>query len=275
VTRLLLYLPVIHAGYAAFLDRYPEADVLLLGDSIVADYPELAKEIRALRPDQARAYLSGPGDRRVRVVEKADLADLDGPLVAPDELIMRDLVATHHLADRTTFDRTFLRWDRSWSLPGRPAEFDGRIDRTDLASRIMRLAAGEAEHSSDWWRQVGAVAARDGEIIDVAHNEHQPTEYTPYLNGDPRNDFHRGDRTDLSTALHAEAAIVAAAARAGRSLAGADIYVTTFPCPACARLIAATGFARCYFAGPYAVLDGDAVLRAAGVELVWVDLGAG
>jgi dCMP deaminase len=37
-------------------------------------------------------------------------------------------------------------------------------------------------------------------------------------------------------------------------------------------LVAEAGFRRVYFAGPYAVLDGDAVLRAAGVELIWVDL---
>ncbi len=82
-----------------------------------------------------------------------------------------------------------------------------------------------------------------------------------------------GCRPDLSTALHAEAGIIAAAAADGRSLRGADLYVTTFPCPSCARLIAAAGFARCYFAGPYSVLDGEQVLRAAGVELYWVDTG--
>ena len=76
---------------------------------------------------------------------------------------------------------------------------------------------------------------------------------------------------DLSTAIHAEASVVAQAARAGRALNGADIYVTTFPCPACARLIAESGFRRCYFTGPYSVLEGDAVLRAAGVELLLVE----
>jgi dCMP deaminase len=56
------------------------------------------------------------------------------------------------------------------------------------------------------------------------------------------------------------------------ALAGADLYVSTFPCPACARLVAEAGFRRCYFAGPYALLDGETVLRQAGVELYWVDL---
>ena len=77
---------------------------------------------------------------------------------------------------------------------------------------------------------------------------------------------------ELSTAIHAEAAVVGQAAREGVRLLGADLYVSTFPCPGCARLVAAAGFARCFFAGPYALLDGDELLRRAGVELVWVDV---
>jgi len=128
-----------------------------------------------------------------------------------------------------------------------------------------------AGHSSDWWRQVGAIAWRGPEILGAAWNHHCPSEYAPYTDGDPRDGFSRGVRADLSTAIHAEASVVAAAAKAGTPLRGADLYVTTFPCPACARLIAEAGFRRCYFAGPYSVLEGDAVLRAAGVELLWVD----
>src|SRR5690606_22862191 len=116
-----------------------------------------------------------------------------------------------------------------------------------------------------------AVAARAGEVLAVAHNEHRPTEYSPYLQGDPRNDFSRGVRIDLSTAIHAEAAIIARAARSGLALGGAALYVSTFPCPACARLVAEAGFQRVYFGGPYAMLDGDTVLRAAGVTLIWVE----
>jgi dCMP deaminase len=82
-------------------------------------------------------------------------------------------------------------------------------------------------------------------------------------------------RADLSTAIHAEAAVIAAAARDGAGLAGADLYTTTFPCPACARLIAAAGFRRCFFAGQYSVLDGEQTLRASGVSLIWVDTRSG
>jgi dCMP deaminase len=194
-------------------------------------------------------------------------------LVLPDEELMRTLAPLVASPDRElVWERTFLRWDRSWSLAGRPPLFDGRVTVDELDRQLTQQAVAEAGLSSDWWRQVGALAARDGVVLGVAHNEHQPTEYSPYVNGDPRNDFSRGVHIALSTALHAEAALVARSARHGPPLDGADLYVSTFPCPGCARLVAGAGFRRCYFAGPYAVLDGDTVLRAAGVELVWVDL---
>jgi deoxycytidylate deaminase len=267
---------VLHAGYEAFLDRHPDAnEILLLGASFADEFKVIRKEIRALAPDRAAAYLDAvrPGST-VRVIEREDLPKAVGgnTLVLPDEDLTRELVERYGLVN-VTFEGTFLRWDRSWSQAGRPADFDGTVSTDELARALMGTAITEAARSSDWWRQVGALAARGAEVLDVAHNEHQPTEYSPYLNGDPRNDFSRGVRMDLSTALHAEAAIIGRAARAGVPLDGADLYVSTFPCPSCARLVAAAGFRRCYFAGPYAVLDGDEVLRQAGVELIWVDLG--
>lgn len=260
------------------MDRHADADeVLLLGRSFAEEFPVLRKEIRALDPAVAAGCVAATkAFAAVRVIERADLPGaLTGDvLVVPDEEIMRCLVDRYGLAAgrHLTVEKTFLRWDRGWSTAQRPAEYDGMVV-ADAGSRdLLGRAMHQAALSSDWWRQVGAVAVRDGTILAEAHNEHRPTEYSPYLNGDPRNDFSRGVRADLSTAIHAEAAVIARAARDGFSLAGADLYVSTFPCPGCARLVAEAGFRRVYFAGPYAVLDGDAVLRAAGVELIWVDL---
>jgi dCMP deaminase len=249
-----------------------------VGDSFADEFPVLRKEIRALSPATAAAYLRGVG-RNVGVVEVGDLpgAVTADVLVVPDEELMRSIVDRWELAAgrEIVYERTFLRWDREWARAARPAGYDGAVTTDELAVRLTTAALAEAGLSSDWWRQVGALAVRDGVLLGVAHNEHQPTEYAPYIDGDPRNEFSRGVRADLSTALHAEAAIVARAARDGTTLAGADLYVSTFPCPACARLIAEAGLRRCFFAGPYALLDGDRVLRAAGVELIWVDLATG
>jgi dCMP deaminase len=272
-----LYLPVLHAGYENFFQRHADAGaVLILGAGFRAEFPALAKDIRALDPERAAQYLrcARPG-LRVDVVEPDELpAAITGdPLVLPDEEVTRALAERHELGSgrRLIFDTTFLRWDREWSRARRPASFDGEVAVGDLPAGLIARARELAGNSSDWWRQVGAIAVRDGEVLGAAWNKHLPSEYAPYLDGDPRDGFSRGVRTDLTTALHAEAAIIAGAARDGVSLRGADLYATTFPCPACARLVAEAGFARCFFAGPYSVLDGEGVLRAAGVRLLWVD----
>jgi dCMP deaminase len=281
VKQILLYLPVIHAGYEGFLDRHPDAgEILLLGAGFLAGYPSLAKDIRALPPERAARYLAAmPGRPPARVIEPADLpaAVTASVLVLPDEDVMRDLAARYRLDRRATlvFDRTFLRWDREWSRAAAPPGLDAEITAGDLPRELLGRAWRLSARSSDWWRQVGAVAARDGKVIGCAWNRHLPTEYAPYLSGDPRDSFARGVRADLSTALHAEAAVIAEAARAGTALRGADLYTTTFPCPGCARLVAAAGFRRCFFAGGYSVLDGEQVLRAAGVTLIRVDMGTG
>jgi dCMP deaminase len=279
--QILLYLPVIHRGYEALLDRHADAGgVLVLGAGFRAEFPSLAKDIRALEPDRAAQYLRCvlPA-AQVQVVEPADLpaAVTGDPLVLPDEEVLRSLAARHDLGTgrALVFEATFLRWDRDWSRAQRPARFDGEVAVGDLPRGLIARAQQLAGNSSDWWRQVGAIAVRDGDLLGYAWNRHQPTEYSPYIDGDPRDGFSRGVRPDLTTAIHAEAAIIAAAARDGVSLRGADLYATTFPCPSCARLVAEAGFRRCYFAGPYSVLDGEDVLRAAGVELLWVDTAAG
>ena len=279
--QVLLYLPVIHAGYEAFLRKHADAaGILLLGPGFTADYPSLAKDIRALPAARAASYLRlVSGDASIRVVEPADLAGAvtGDPLVLPDEAVMRDIADRYGLGDGRSlvFDRTFLRWDRDWATAKAPVSFDGEITAAELPRELLGRAQALAGRSSDWWRQVGAVATRAGQVLGCAWNHHQPTEYAPYLNGDPRDAFERGVRADLSTAIHAEASLIAAAARDGTSLAGADLYTTTFPCPACARLIAEAGFARCFFAGRYSVLDGEQTLRARGISLIWVDTRAG
>jgi dCMP deaminase len=274
----MLYLPVIHRGYDQLLDRFAgQANVLVLGRDFADDYPVVRKEIRALAPERAAQFvrLAYPGSD-VRVVEPADLpaAVQASTLIMPDEDLMRGIARRYRLAESADikFERTFLRWDRSWSKAGKPPQYQGRVTTDQLAAAFSTAALGIGNRSSDWWRQVGAVVVRDGRVIAAAHNTHMPSDYSPYVSGDPRNNYRRGARADLSTALHAEASVIGKCASIGTALAGADIYVSTFPCPACARLIAAVGFGRCFFAGGYSTLDGDLILQSAGVETIFVIL---
>lgn len=102
----------------------------------------------------------------------------------------------------------------------------------------------------------------------AAHNQGQPNDDSPWMEGDPRNIFNRGVAIEMSVFLHAEAGLIAQAARLGQSLQGSTLYVTTFPCPACAKLIAHSGIKRLYFTSGYAVLDGRRIMEEYGVQLV-------
>jgi len=180
--QVLLYLPVVHAGHEAFFARHADAaEVLLLGDGFKDVFKSLAKDIRALPAERAAQFLRLllPGTR-VRVIEPGDLpgAVTADVLVLPDEDITRNLAAVHRLRDgrELVFDKTFLRWDREWSQARRPAGFDGAVAVGDLPPRMLATARELAGHSSDWWRQVGAVAARGERGLAVARDHHRASE---------------------------------------------------------------------------------------------------
>jgi deoxycytidylate deaminase len=139
-----------------------------------------------------------------------------------------------------------------------------------LLAELAAVAQAQAAGSADWWRQVGAaIRFADGTICSAV-NEHSPHRLSAYAVGDPRANFSQGVHLELSTATHAEARLIAEAARDGVSTKSAVMYVTDFPCPPCAKLIAAARIAKLYFRTGYAVLDGEDVLAAAGVEIVQV-----
>jgi dCMP deaminase len=126
--------------------------------------------------------------------------------------------------------------------------------------------------SSNIWRRVGAVLVKDNAVIAESSNRHRPSEHSPWIDGDIRANFSKGVGVDMSTDQHAESCVIAEAAKKGIALAGADLYVTTFPCPPCSMLIAYAGIRRLFFAQGYAMLDGKRILTSQGVTLVRVDI---
>jgi dCMP deaminase len=49
------------------------------------------------------------------------------------------------------------------------------------------------------------------------------------------------------------------------------MYVTVFPCPPCAKAIAHAGIKHLYCGGGYGVLDGEDILKGAGVKIIFVE----
>lgn len=291
---VVAYIPVLHEGYRRFLDAHAAGRRLfLIGPELYADYRPLAKDIRCLPAELAASAIAGWGvatEVSVLDVEGATRLAAEAPIITlPAEDVSYQVVERFFGRCAVRYDTVFLRWDKSRSaqlLVPRAREASAEEARTAIAGpegalgesaeidEALAEIAGAAEevatHSVDWWRQVGAaIRFADGTVVAAA-NEHEPHRLSPYAAGDPRANFFKGVDLELSTAVHAEAQLIARAAREGVATKGAVMYVTDFPCPPCAKLIAGAGVAKLYFREGYAVLDGEDVLEAAGVEVVRV-----
>lgn len=271
---LLLYLPVLHEGYLKLFKRHASADtdLAILGPDIIIDFPELAREVRAMPHETVKSLVESLGIfPEVRIITKKDLKSLDGQeLIVADESIMEELAKKYFKKSKIAKDHAFLRWDTKNVQSVLSVSPDITISKKKFDHDVLRLAEKEAQKSADWYRQVGAAIVRDGKVILVGYNTRQPTPHAAYIEADPRNFLPPGSDTNLRLTVHAEQRIVAEAAKQGIALEGAAIYVTTFPCPDCAGVIAYTGIKKCYYAGGYSSLDGEKILKKHGVELIFV-----
>ena len=274
---VIAYVPVLHEGYLRLFTKYRGAKLLIAGQSLTSGFRPLAKDLRALSPEIAKTAINALGIfSSIEIIGPSELTRLaasKADLILPDEDFSRDLAARFLLGANIVYDPLFLRWDRRRSDAREEVSPDHVISDTAADIQRMKQAAVAAGLSSDIWRRVGAVIVlANGKILPAGHNQAMPTDNTPWATGDPRGNYTKGANLDLSLFIHAEAAVIAAAARQGIKLAGGSLYVTTFPCPACAKLIAAAGLSKCYYTDGYAVLDGQDILGACGVEILRVKI---
>lgn len=271
---LIAYVPVLHEGYLRWLRSHTNADFLfIVPTSYFGEKRWIAKDIRALNTGDLLHALQGfrdiPGVFIITPELLAELRDKKPRIYMPDDIDMRTFVL-HYLAGvPIMWENVFLRWDR------RKVEAESVIDVDSVVSEeyvhaFLSIIYGEAVHSPDFWLQVGALAVRDGWVLCTAYNTHIPHEHTVYATGDPRVFYARGVRTDLSCADHAERVLIGKAARNGVRLCGADLFLTVFPCPACAYQIVDAGFRTVYFVEGYSLLDAAEILRQAGIVLIRV-----
>ncbi|QQS18291.1 hypothetical protein IPL68_06745 [Candidatus Saccharibacteria bacterium] len=270
--HLICYIPVIHDGYLKWLADYPDASIHILGDHILTPrFDYLRKDIRALPAKSVIELLRGIGRNATEVKEASEVKRLlqTGGVIMPDDDISHALAAEFR-AKNVVFEPVFLRWDRK----AVETNLEVMPDRTLSMSAddpIVLALSDEAAKSTNWWRNVGAALVTNGQIVSLAHNNSVPTEYSSALDGDPRILAQRGSAIDTSIDIHAESRLIADAASRGTKLAGSAIYITTFPCPTCAKLIAASGIRHCYFVEGYASLDGQSILKANDVEIIKIE----
>lgn len=271
---MVAYVPALHAGYRAFFAAYPKADLYVLGNSLRTLTPNLDRDIRALSPqDAAKALESLWLGNEVHVLEKANVRETLKPyttFILPDEDVSHDFAKKFLIRRKVTYASVFLRWDKMISTTEHIVAPNRVVSHRAQDLKRLREAAREATHSPDWWRQVGAVLVKGAKVVLRAHNRHLPHSGTTGMMGDPRSNFNAGEHPEIYLSIHAEADLIAQAARDGVSLKGAELFVTTFPCANCARLIARSGITRVYYAQGYSRLDAEYIFKAAGVEIVRV-----
>lgn len=269
---IISFVPALHAGYIKFFKKYPEI-LYILDSDFVADFHRLERDLRQIDSVDMKSAIESLGIfKKVEILHIADIKNLkiNGEVIMPDEEISHELQERYFKDLPVRFDSAFLRWEKQISLTETIVPPDRIISTDDFDREIISIATEESKKSSDWWRQIGAVIVRDKKVLISGHNKHLPTDLTMDVYGDPRSDFDAGVRFDLSTAIHGEANIVAIAAREGISLNGTSLYVTTFPCPVCAKLVAEAGVLKVFYSKGYSLLDAENILKSANVEIIMV-----
>ncbi len=271
-TAILAFVPVIHRGYIDFFAKN-SGDIFVLGNDIVKSYVHLTRDLRMIDPKEAvTALRSIFPSRRVEILNQKTINNWNyKKIITPDDEVCRDLTAKYFNKSVVEFVSVFLRWNRIITFKEYEIPPQRKITREKFHREMMSIANKEAMKSDDWWRQVAVVIVKEGKIIFKAHNHHLPTSFHLSVNGDPRSNFNPGEHQDIYTSIHSEAEAIAKAAKSGISLDGAIAYITTFPCPNCARLLVTAGIKRVYYSKGYSLLDAEKILNHFGVEVVLIE----
>lgn len=270
--KIVAYIPVLHKGYLNFFEEVKSKSdsLLVLGRSFI-DQLIIHNEIRALDPKIIATMVSSLNIFSDVKVLEPDLLEIlkNEHILLPDEAISRRFADQFLKPGFFELRPVFLRWEENNVLSPSNIKPD-RVSNNPGDIQIMKMVEEEAQKSSDWWRRIGAVIVKDGQVIISAHNQHEPSEQTPYIDGDPRDSIEAGTHNLLYSSIHAEQMLVAQAAGKGINLSDSSLYINIFPCPMCTRLIAHAGIKECYYKSGSAWLNSEEVMRSFGIKIVQV-----
>lgn len=268
---IIAFVPVIHQGYLDFFND-TKGDIFIFDRKLVDSYTYLTRDLRTVDPKQTVKALKVllPG-RKISTITPPQLKKFAyDEIIMPEDEVCRDLAEKYFEGKSVKFVLVFLRWNRHIALAEHPIPAERKITKDEFQREMIGKALEEAAKSEDWWRKVATVVVKDGNVIFTTHNRHLPSRFHLDQNGDPRSNVDSGQHQEIYTSIHSEADAIARAAQKGMSLEGAHAYVTTFPCPNCARLMSTAGIKKVYYSKGYALLDAEKIFEHFGVEIVLV-----
>ena len=275
---------VFHKGYIEFLNEIKKGEEsLVFFVGILSD--ELIKELTSLEPDIRKvpiedikqiinSYISV---EKYFSIKKDNFSKIIKNLKPDKILVLRgdksedfanEYFKNNNYKNIVEYHDIRLRWSDDKVQEFKKEASDLSKEELKKHQKFMDEALEEAEKSKCWWRQVGAVAVKDDEIIFRGFNKMLPTEDECYKIGCIRDSIEPGKDPEICSVTHAEASIISLAARDGVSLKNTILYVTHFPCPACAKLVALAGFKKVVYSRGSSVFDGERVMASRGVDIV-------
>ncbi|MCK4918169.1 MAG: hypothetical protein KAS02_00070 [Candidatus Pacebacteria bacterium] len=275
---LIAFVPVLHAGYIKLFKKFP-TNIYLIDKNLLIEssiYKYFERDLRTMdEMVMQKAIKSLNIFENVNILDKNNLEEIkkeeNFEIIFPDEAVSKEIQKKYFKDNKNiSFENVFLRWDKPITLQETEVHPNRKITIEKFHQTMMGEALKQKKLSSDWWRQVGSVIVKDNKVILSGYNKHVPTDFSMDIYGDPRSNFDAGERYDLSTAIHSEASLISYAAKEGISLDGASIYVTTFPCPTCAKLIAGAGIKKVYYSEGYSVLDAENIFNAFNIEVILI-----
>jgi dCMP deaminase len=142
-------------------------------------------------------------------------------------------------------------------------------DRPSWDEYFMEITHLVAKRSTCLRRIVGAVLVRDKKILTTGYNG-APSGLEHCLGlGCIRSELNipSSEKHELCRGIHAEQNVIIQAAYHGVSINGATLYVTTFPCSICAKMIINAGIVKVIYDSGYDDNLSKKMLKEAGIEL--------
>ncbi|MBI2454014.1 MAG: hypothetical protein HYV54_00335 [Parcubacteria group bacterium] len=281
-TNLIAYIPTLNRRHLEWFKRHPESDLFLISQAEAEELlPRLGRNMAALPTEMvARMVSLSEWVRCVRIfVPGMENHNRTFTLPVSDRLFLPDEDVSHLFAEKYlvpagytfSFEIIWARWDMTAVKRNQPVIPDVEISHSQFDQELMQRAVEISNKSPDWWRTIGALAVLwNGQVLSAFCNSHMPNEYETYIFGDPGINRDAG-MLGKYTSMHAEEAVVAHSARhLGLALDGAHLYVTTFPCERCARLIIQAGVTKLFFREGFSSLNAQDDLRGGGVKIIQV-----
>ncbi len=275
--------PVIHKGYIDFFNKILKESKAIfylgfLDSKIVKQMTKLEPDIRKIPAKETKKIINAylPVKKFISL-NKDNFLELIRNTNFQKIIILKgeksEDFAKHYLTDdkykkRIKYYDIRLKWNDN-----KVANFkrrNSKVSRAELIKykKFIKQAFEQAQNSKCWWRQVGAVLVKKNSVILKAFNEMMPSNDECYKIGCVRDDITPGKLSEICSVSHAEASIIAQAACKGISLKDTVIYITHFPCPACAKSIALSGIKKIVYSQGSAVFDGERVMASRGLEII-------